>query len=238
MRTPPLTAVFFTLISVMILCALGSWQIQRLHWKEDLLKEIDAVWSAPPALLNAANILREHEAGKRFLYGSVQGVFLQEKSIRVAPRVLNEQQGAHLIMPFQLDDGAVIFVNRGWVPLEKDKTGAGHSATMHQSTRVTGMLRLPDDPNYFTPKNIPEKNMWYTIAPDEIAKPLNLKGVLPLILVEQAQNKMPDGKFPIAIGDKPHLNNNHLSYALFWFSMAGILIGIFILRFVTLKPPL
>ena len=37
MRRPPLLPTILTLVSVIILCWLGNWQLQRLHWKQGLL---------------------------------------------------------------------------------------------------------------------------------------------------------------------------------------------------------
>ena len=36
-----------TAIAFLILCGLGTWQLQRLAWKTDLLKRIDALQGAP-----------------------------------------------------------------------------------------------------------------------------------------------------------------------------------------------
>src|SRR5271165_6753834 len=47
------SAALATAVALAILIALGSWQIQRLHWKEHLLAQIDAAEAAPPVLLGA-----------------------------------------------------------------------------------------------------------------------------------------------------------------------------------------
>lgn len=233
MKKPPLSASLLAFLGVMILCTLGLWQIQRLHWKQGLLHEIEAAWQAAPESLSAGQLAAAQTQGRKFLRGVVHGTYLNDAAITVGPRVLHEQQGAHLITPLALDDHTILLVNRGWVPLSQDDD----TMAIAGPVAVTGLLRLPDQNNFFTPANDPAKQQWYTIDPQAIAKTHDLKGVLPFIMIAEGSPDETHGKeFPLAIGGKPDLNNNHLSYAFFWFAMAGVLIVVFVIRFVLGRP--
>ena len=61
-RRFPIGLTIATAVSLVILCALGGWQLQRLAWKQDLLHRIDALQHAPARPL--AQVLTEAAAGK------------------------------------------------------------------------------------------------------------------------------------------------------------------------------
>ena len=46
-RRFPIGLTIATLIAFAILCGLGSWQLQRRHWKEDVLARLEALKTAP-----------------------------------------------------------------------------------------------------------------------------------------------------------------------------------------------
>ena len=43
----PIGLTIATAIAFAILCGLGSWQVQRLHWKKDVLARLEALKTAP-----------------------------------------------------------------------------------------------------------------------------------------------------------------------------------------------
>lgn len=215
MRRPPFWASLLTLAGIIILCALGTWQVQRLHWKRDLLAAIERAYDSAPQPLSASGIEQAAENKILFLRGSVRGHLINEKSLHLVPRVFEGRQGYHLITPLALEGGGEILVNRGWMPLESRSDPAASGEVV-----LTGLLHRPDTPNAFTPKSDPSSGTVYS---------LDLQGFLPYVLyVEHADQ----GQLPIPVGDKPALNNNHLSYAIFWFTMAGLLLVIYALRFL------
>lgn len=215
MRRPPFWASLLTLAGIIILCALGTWQVQRLQWKRDLLAAIDLAYDSAPQALSAAEIERAAEKKTLFLRGTVRGRFIAEKSLHLVPRVFEGRQGYHLVTPLAIDDGGTILVNRGWMPLETrtDPDAFGDIA-------VTGLLRKPDRANTFTPKNASSGNIVYS---------LDLQGFLPYVLYAESRD---EGQLPIPVGTKPVPQNNHLSYAIFWFTMAGLLLIVYVLRFL------
>lgn len=231
MKTPPLPASLLMLLGLAILCGLGFWQIDRLHWKRDLLLEIEQAWQNEPQAIETSDINRADQQGRKFLRGIVRGTFLNDAAVLIRPRILDGQQGAHLITPLQLGDDSILLVNRGWVPdgkTEEIEMSFGPVA-------ITGTLRYPDQPNSFTPANDPAQGQWYSIDPAMIAKTYDLKGVLPFIMMAERDNNLNKKSYPFAIGGRPDLNNNHLSYAIFWFAMTAALLAVFLFRFVLVK---
>ena len=236
-KRPPVIATILLLVAVSVLCVLGAWQIQRLNWKRGLLTSINEAYANPAQEIESGNDLLQAQAQQGspfFLRTSLHGRFLIDQSVYIIPRIHDGMQGYHLITPMVLDDGAIILVNRGWVPAGMKDSDLDPAAGSHS---LTGLIRYPDRENAFTPANDPSENLWYTINIDEITKYLKLdQEALPFIFYPEDQT----GTYPIALGQKPVLNNNHLSYALFWFGMAAVLIGVFVLRFMVVyrdNPP-
>ena len=222
LQRPPLIASLFLLLSLTILGSLGTWQLQRLAWKTDLLARIDAAYAGESLLLQGPVSGDLH-----LTRAAVTGRYLHADSILLAPRVHNGQLGAHLMTPLQRESGEIVLVNRGWVAEGQDidlftpDSGA-------ERVRVSGLVRLPDAPNRFTPENNPETEEWYHTNITEIAAHFGLSNVAPLILFAESTE---DPRIT-AHTDRPQLNNNHLYYAWFWYSLAGVLIVIFALRFI------
>jgi surfeit locus 1 family protein len=228
-KTFPLWASVFTLLGVLVLCGLGTWQIQRLHWKETLLQHIDAAYAQDPAIITGSQIAALQE--QDFIRAKITGSFRNDISIAIVPRIRDGKQGSHIVTPFVLDDGQTILVNRGWVPMDAQ----GTIKTIIGSTTITGLLRHPDQPNAFTPDNNPTQGQWFYIDPAMISSTFGLDRIVPLILVAEGPGDR--DIFPIPVGDKPVLKNDHRAYATFWFLMAGVLLVIYALRFVVRKNP-
>lgn len=228
MKRIPFWATLFTLTGLLILCSLGLWQVQRLHWKTDLLTQIDTLYQTDAAAtpIDSKTLTQADSAGLNFLRGTLHGHYLTKESFRSGPRPLDEQQGSHLYTPFQLQDGAIVLVNRGWIP---DGTKIDMIPTPSGPTHATGLFRKPGTASRFTPPDNLTDDVFYQIDPAHIAAAKHLGSVLPYLLyLEQADN----GTLPRAVSARPELNNNHQSYAIFWFSMAGVLLIIYILRFI------
>jgi len=221
-RTIPLLPALLTFIAICILCALGAWQIQRLEWKTNLLTHLDAEYARAAAKTN----LKPADLRGDFLFkrGQVHGTYAFNEEILIGPRMYEDAMGFHVITPLRLRDGSYLLVDRGWVP--QNWTDASKRP---DAANVTGLLRRPDAANSFTPVNHPDKNQWYNINPDEIAAAKHLDKISPYVLYAEGAARA--GVYPIPQGAKPQLPNNHFFYAIFWFSMAGALLIIFILRF-------
>lgn len=215
----PFWATVFTVLGMGVLCALGTWQLHRLAWKEDLLRRIDAAYQ-----LDAARTRLDPDT--EFGRGRVRGVYDRGHEILLGPRTHEGMPGFHVITPLILEDGSVLLVNRGWVPADLKAPQAARGRV-----RVAGMLRYPQARNLFTPPNDPEKNIWYALDMDGVARAGNFKALHPFVLYLETQVPAESGPYPLAAATRPQLMNNHRQYAVFWFAMAGVLAVIYVLRF-------
>jgi surfeit locus 1 family protein len=214
-------------LAIALLClGLGMWQVQRLHWKEGLIAARAAAVAAPaiPVPDNATDA-----RGLEFHHVTADGVFLNDKEILLGATSEGGVNGYWVLTPLREADGRIIFVNRGFVPAElrdRRKRIAGEPAG---PVHVEGLLRLPPAgrPNWFLPDNRPDLNYWFWVDLPAMAAADKLENVAPFYVdADAAPNP---GGWPRGGVTRLLLPNNHLQYAITWFSLAVAMIVIYVL---------
>ncbi len=209
-----------------LLLGLGTWQLQRLAWKEALIAERQAGLALPPVDLADATDWRDLDGRRvqatgRFLH---QGEALLESQNRRTLR--SDETGVHVLTPFQLTTGDVVLVNRGFVPLSRRDPASRAEGQVSGEVRVSGLLRRPPAPNSFTPENDPKNWQWFRIDPQSVltaTSPVVLRPGAGTLYLQADETPNPGG-LPIGQPVTADLPNNHLQYALTWYSLAGVLI--------------
>ena len=223
---PLMWPTIFFLFSLSILISLGVWQIQRLIWKEDLISFYNDQYQNSVIRLDESSIIPKDIEFRKV---KVNGSFLNNKEIQVTGKVYEGNAGFHVITPFVMSNGKIILVNRGWVSENYRMPKTRKFSLLNENIMIEGIARLPQKKGYFVPENDPKNRFWFTIKPNEIRRYLKLdekifiKNFYIDILRDSKQIKLP-------IGIKPGINlrNQHLSYAMTWFSLAVVLIIIYI----------
>ncbi len=225
----PVWATVFTVLGAALLFRLGFWQLERSAWKASLLESLEKSSSAEslsqPLLKEgqSLNALQEYQSG------FIEGTYLLDRSFLLGPRLHDKVPGFHLLTPLKAGE-AVLFVNRGWVPKGYSLPAAGPVPV-----RVAGLLRTPEAANFSVPANQPEKNLWSRYDLEAFALSRKLEGVLPFVFYlesERFSEQVPfENPSPTALTLRPSLSNNHAAYAVFWFTMGGLLILFYYLRF-------
>lgn len=233
----PFWATAFTLIGMIILISLGTWQLERLKWKEDLISKITNAYAQKSQL---PIDLEAIAASPEFTYGTLTGILKPDKAFLLGPpRIKNDIQGLDLIVPIEVKTRKTthtVLVNMGWT----SATLKDQPIYTLQDTKITfnGLLRFFSW-NAFTPPNNPQDDLWYRLDIPLISASKSLKNLYPAVLVADHSNHKFDAAF---FGDgriaeiRKLPNNNHMQYALFWFAMAFALSTVYILRFI--KNPL
>lgn len=212
-----------TAAGVALLLGLGTWQVERLHWKEGLIAARESRLAAPPIDLPpdgdpaAVEYRRVHFSG-RYLY---------DREMYLAARTLNGETGYHVVIPVRPAAGAAVLVDRGWIPLYRKDPSSRPEARPDGPALIDGYVRLPERPNMFTPPNDPGQNMWFSVDLAAMARYAGLAAVRPYY-IQAAPG--PDPKaLPIGIKLSVELPNNHLQYALTWYALAVALLITYIL---------
>lgn len=217
--------VFF-LSCIALLLSLGTWQVQRLEWKNEIITRLEEARKNPMQLdLKTLQDLAVQDLP--LAYGSVSGILLSDKEILVGPKPGDGKHrgeiGYHLITPLYVSGGTVL-IDRGWVPENyKDDKNRAHLRASGKVT-FTGLARKSDFGRY-TSNNSPENNLWFKTDIAQIAKEKNLENAAPLVLYAESASRKFDAQEMNPPGWLPR--NEHRQYATFWFSMAIIFTGFF-----------
>jgi surfeit locus 1 family protein len=210
----------FALGGIVALLGLGSWQVERLFWKEALIAERHAAVTAPPvalpASLDAARGLEYHRV-------SAAGTFLSDRELFLGATDADGHLGYHVIEPLRLASGAVLLVDRGFVPEDRKLPASRAQGEPRGEVAVTGMLRLPPlaKPHWFLPANNAERNYWFWVDIPAMAAAAGLERVLPFYV--DADKTPNPGGLPVGGQTPLDLPNNHLQYAITWYALAAAL---------------
>lgn len=216
----------FSLPTLLICLGLGAWQIERLFWKRDLIAQREAAVAAAP--IGMPKTLAEARS-MEFRHVSDEGVFLNEKEIFLGATSEGGGQGYHVLTPLLEPGGRVVFVNRGYIPAELRDPAKRAAGQIAGTVHVEGLLRLPPagKPNWFLPDNRPDLNYWFWVDLPAMATADQLDRVAPFYM--DADAKPNPGGWPKGGVTRLSLPNNHLQYAITWFSLAVALIVIYVL---------
>ena len=219
------------LVVLAILLALGTWQLQRMAWKEGLIAQIAArAGAAPVALPPEAEWPAWSPAADEFRRVRVTGRFRHALETRVhglAPgdRPGTPFQGAYVLTPLALSDGTTVLVNRGFVPTELMEPARRPAGQVAGEAEVTGLMRASELRGLFVPESDPVRGEWFVRDVPAIAAARGLARVAPF-LVEADATPNPGG-WPRGGQLRLDLPNNHLNYAFTWYGIALCLVGVF-----------
>jgi surfeit locus 1 family protein len=201
-----------TLFLVCLTSGLGVWQVQRLAWKRNILARIDAAEQAPPVPLPTAPGLFQKVVVRGRL--DPRGAISYEDDVRDDAQG-NAVMGTQLVEPLLRPGQTPILVDLGWVkypPLP----AAGEVS-------VTGYIRAPEHPGWLSAPDDPRGRRFYTLDPARIAAALGLPTVAPYTLVALGPPSVPDPARSL-----PRPPNDHLQYAITWFSLSVVAVVMFL----------
>ena len=220
---PSVWLTIFAFPSFLILIMLGSWQVQRLGWKSDLISNYNNNFQQAPITVN--ELLKQRQKNK-YRRTIINGQYDHSNEIKIIGKTYEGNAGFHIITPFILENNEIIYINRGWVPKKYADKKTRKFSLLEENVKVVGLVRLPQKKGYFVPENEPENGFWFTIIPEELNRHLNIIGENEFYIDElNIDEKL---KLPIPANGKVQVPNNHLQYAITWYSLAlGLLIVYF-----------
>jgi surfeit locus 1 family protein len=194
-----------------VLVALGVWQVQRLAWKEGLLAAIEARLADAPVAIPAA----PDPARDRFAPVAVAGSWTGQE-IRVLASRKGVGPGYRIVAVLETETGRRLLVDRGFLPeARKAAAPAGGAAS------VTGNLHWPDETDRFTPPPDARTGLWFARDLPAMAAAL---GTEPVLVVARAIEPADAAVMPLPL-DTAGIPNDHLGYAITWFSLAVAWVG-------------
>ena len=193
----------FIIFFILVFIALGSWQIIRLNWKNNLILEIENSLKNPPVELTNSNV-------ENYLKIKTSGSIDLEKQIYLYNLNDTGTPGFEVINPILINDTNYL-INRGWIPFEKKNS---QEINVFDENDIIGTLKLQGRKNIFKPDNDLEENYWFSLNREDILK-FTGKEFSKYIIYLNGNYQVPKPKKITA-----NISNNHQKYALTWFSLA------------------
>jgi surfeit locus 1 family protein len=220
------TVATFALLPLMVW--LGMWQLDRADQKQRLQAEYDRRQQEPAVRLMS---VLENPDELRFRRVVAHGRYEPEHQILIDNRVYQGQAGYHVLTPLRLEDGSVrVLVNRGWVPVGRDRSLLPVIDTPPGTVEVTGVAAVPQTEGFHLGGAMPPGSGWQPVWQyldlkvyrDHVAFP-----VQPVVVLLDAEN--PNGGFVRQWARLDTGIATHQGYAFQWFSLAVALAAIYIL---------
>jgi surfeit locus 1 family protein len=222
----------FAALVFSIFAALGTWQIERRHWKLDLIARVNQRVHADAVAAPSTDQWRQLNApNDEYRRIRVIGTFMPEHNTLVQA-VTALGSGFWVLTPLRLTDGTAVMVNRGFISAEAKQTAAVARVDDTTTSNVTGLLRMTQPGGAFLHQNDPINNRWYSRDVFAIAAAKGLTQVAPyfvdadasLIPTIKTSASNPD-LVPIGGLTVITFHNNHLVYALTWYTLATMVAG-------------
>ncbi|WP_195818612.1 SURF1 family protein [Roseobacter sp. MH60115] len=201
--------LIFGLGGAAILIGLGTWQVQRLAWKEGIIATIDERIAADPVAL-PTDLDVDRDA---YLPVQVTGV-LGTDYLRVLVSQKQVGAGYRIIRPMMRDAGRIM-IDMGFIPVS-----AADDLSVEEGppVTITGNLQWPQETDGFTPEPDLAENIWFARDVPAMAAALGTEPVL-VVRRDAPQSGGPVTPMPV---DTSAIPNDHLQYAITWFSLSAI----------------
>jgi len=197
--------------------ALGVWQVQRLLWKQDLIRQVDARIHAAPVAAPPPDqtVTRQADQYRRVV---VSGRFDHSREALVKA-VTDLGPGYWVVTPLVTDRDFTVLVNRGFVPVERQKPADRAAGQTEGQTSIVGLLRLTEPGGGFLRANDPAGDRWFSRDVAGIARAKAVSGPVAAYFIDADATPNSDG-WPRGGLTVVRFANSHLVYALTWFGLA------------------
>jgi len=224
---PGLWPTLATLILLPFLSGLGIWQLERASWKQALV-DAHAARTREPAV--ALSSLLPVTAASEYRNVTANGRYNLENQLLLDNRLHQGRAGYQVLTPLRLDEGNVtVLVNRGWVPTGASRAVLPELDGPTGTIRMVALVKLPPEEIFRLGADEERHAGWpQVIQAIDIAALEDRLGyaLLPLVLLLD-----PDDAHGFVRDWKPvygTLPDKHRAYALQWFTLAAVLLLIYI----------
>tara|TARA_B100001559_G_scaffold271908_1_gene240619 strand:+ start:838 stop:1410 length:573 start_codon:yes stop_codon:yes gene_type:complete len=176
-----------------------------LQWKLDLISEINNGLNSEPVFYSKTKIINYQKV-------KFNGIFDFEKQVYLYSLNNKGTPGYDLITPIKMNSNEIVLVNRGWI--KKDLRN-NKSINNINSKFFEGILKKITKPNPFKPENDIKNNIWYSLKLEDLERFTGYKLNNFVLYLQDNQNNLVKNKIV-----SPDLPNNHLKYAITWYSVA------------------
>jgi surfeit locus 1 family protein len=215
-----LTLIFVT-ITILLLISFGNWQLARLGEKENFITSIETNIAAPAIMLSDFKTTPPN-----YSKISISGDFLPHKDVYLYGRrtAYPEKDGYYLLSAFVADNSQIYMVSRGWFPHSaKDKLD---TSAYQPIENIEGIVLPSEKKNFFVPDNDQKNNIWFTLDLQMATEVLGTTNAN-FYIMQINSDSLPEGVAPLTTKHLSKVRNDHLEYAITWYSLAGCLFIMF-----------
>lgn len=207
------------MLASIILCALGTWQIYRLEWKQNMLENLEREYQKPaeaiPLALDSISTLSKSD----IVRGTLNGTLKADTVIATS----NGQNAFNIYSILRLEDEGHLIVRLG------TSARIDHDLNSNTPYTITGAARKIPKSWRAGIKNDINNQQWIYLDRDDVRRSTGLNDLPDTVLVAEAITPSIDNITPASERYTP--NNNHKQYAFFWFSMCAIMWVVYYARF-------
>jgi surfeit locus 1 family protein len=215
--------VILLLLATVGFVALGIWQVERLHWKLDLIARVDARVHAEPQMAPGPTAWPSINANDdEYRHVRLDGTLINADETPVYA-VTDLGPGFWILTPLKSPDGTITLVNRGFVPTDKRNPETRPEGETDGPVTITGLLRINEPKGTLLRSNVPADERWYSRDVTAMAAARGLTDVAPYFI--DADAKPNPGGLPVGGLTQIVFPNSHLIYAFTWFGMAIMSLG-------------
>lgn len=202
--------------------SLGQWQLRRLDEAQAERTTVLVRSALPPSAIEDLVASGASAEELAFRPATARGRFLTEGEIAITNRTRDERVGSDLVTPLELEDGRIVFVRRGWVPIESAEPPVAQAAPPAGEVTVRGVVVGSEPRRPFTPP-LPDGRLTQAARLDiarfaeQFTAPVLEVAIVATSVTPDAGRALP---VPITL-DPPGLGP-HRSYAVQWFLFAAI----------------
>jgi len=201
---------FIVIVAVLgtgVLLSLGKWQLDRRVWKETILRDINSRISDTPVSMPETPLPQRD----RYLPVIEQGI-IENAHVRVLASRKHIGAGYRIISPFAIE-GRRVLLDRGFIKVDDPLPAPSQSIS-----QVKGNLHWPKDADEFTPEPDLKNNLWFARDVPALAQHF---GTDPILIIASAVSPPTPKLTPLPV-DTSGIPNDHLQYAITWFSLAAV----------------
>ena len=209
----------FSIFFVFVFVFLGIWQIERAANKEGLLQDFNSEQESPPTRLTSQS--------PNWSRVFVDGVFDSSRQILIDNQIHNGKVGYKIFTPFRFDDNKIVLVDRGWIGQGQSRSDLPQLNILEKKSRIIATVTSPEQGVLAGSELL--TNEWprvsQTKAVEVIASAFN-EPILDIVLVlDPGSSQITEF---IQINPFAITPVKHYGYAMQWFTMSIVLLGMFL----------
>ena len=209
----------FSIFFVFVFVFLGIWQIERAANKEGLLQDFNSEQESPPTRLTSQS--------PNWSRVFVDGVFDSSRQILIDNQIHNGKVGYKIFTPFRFDDNKIVLVDRGWIGQGQSRSDLPQLNILEKKSRIIATVTSPEQGVLAGSELL--TNEWPRVSQSKAVEVIALafnEPILDIVLV------LDPGSSQITefIQIKPFAITpvKHYGYAMQWFTMSIVLLGMFL----------